>query len=125
MAEETEVRLAKMRRALAKLRREGRLREFDAVAEAYQALKRQQMERAEEERRAEARARRAPAPAVRPSGGARRVWRLPRGFASPLAAQRAAQGFEREPLVPDSRRPALNPWRGSHPMTDVVWRPGR
>lgn len=125
MADEADVRLARMRRALAKLSREGREREFAAVAAAYAELKRQRMEAAEAERREAVRARRAAVPAVRPSGGVRERWRLPRGFASPLAAQRAAAGFERGPVVPDSRRPVLSPWRGSHPMAEVVWRPGR
>lgn len=125
MADEADVRLARMRRALAKLSREGREREFQAVAAAYRALKAERMEAAEVERREAARARRAVAPAVRPSGGRRERWRLPRGFASPLAAQRAVQGFEREPLVPDSRRPVLRPWRQTSPMEQQIWRPGR
>lgn len=124
MAEETDAQLARMRRAMAKLSREGREREFVAVAEAYRALKVQQMEAAEVERREAVAARRAAAPAVRPSGGGRERWRLPRGFASPLAAQRAVQGFEWGALVPDSRRRVLSPWRGGHPAAAQIWRPG-
>lgn len=127
MADETEKRLAKMRRALAKLRREGREREFGAVASAYAALKAEQMARAEEEGRAAARAR-AEARRARvvrgrpvPSG----VWRLPRGFASPLAAQRARGiGVPRE--EPSHPGYGLRPWRRSGgPMSEVIWRPGR
>lgn len=124
MGDEVEVRLARMRRALVKLSREGREREFQAVAVAYRSLKAEAMEAAEAERREAARARRAVGASVRSSGGLRERWRLPRGFASPLAAQRAAAGFGREPMVPDSRRPALRPWRQVSPMEQQIWRPG-
>ena len=125
MADDAVKRLDRMRRAMAKLWREGREAEFRAVEEAYRSLKAEQMAAAEVERREAARSRRAAAPAVRSSGRSWERWRLPRGFASPLAAQRAAAGFEREPMVPDSRRPALRPWRSVSPMEQVVWRPGR
>lgn len=127
MADETDARLAKMRRALAKLRREGREREFGVVASAYGALKAEQMARAEEEGRAAARARAEArrAQVVRgrpvPSG----VWRLPRGFSSPLAAERARSGWRprEEPSHPGY---GLNPWRRSGgPMSERIWRPGR
>lgn len=124
MADEADAQLARMRRAMAKLLGEGRELEFAAVAEAYRVLKAEAMERAEVERREAVRARRAARAAVRPSPGPERVWRLPRGFASPLAAQRARQGVGRGSLVPDSRRPALHPWRRGHPAAEVIWRPG-
>lgn len=44
MADEMVERLGRMRRAMAKLLREGREREFVAVSAAYAALKRQQAE---------------------------------------------------------------------------------
>lgn len=122
MAEETDARLARMRRALVKLRREGREREFEAVAEAYAGLKREQMERVEEEQRAAARARAVARRAERASEASSGRWRLPRGFASPLAARRAreaAPGW----VVPVGR-PALSPWRrGGGPASEVIWRP--
>lgn len=46
MADETVERLGRMRRAMAKLLREGREREFAAVSAAYAALKQQQVEQA-------------------------------------------------------------------------------
>jgi hypothetical protein len=122
MAEETDARLARMRRALVKLRREGREREFAAVAEAYAGLKREQMERVEEEQRAAARARAAVRRAERPVEGVSGRWRLPRGFASPLAAQRAREASSGR-VVPVGR-PALNPWgRGWSPAQEQIWRP--
>lgn len=125
MADETDVQLARMRRAMAKLSREGRAREFAAVAEAYRALKTEAMEEAERERIAAVRARIAARAAERPSPEPER-WRLPRGFGtSPLAAQRAREGADRGVLVPDSRRPALNPWRRGNPASEVIWQPGR
>jgi hypothetical protein len=124
MADGAEKRLAKMRQAMAKLRREGREKEFTAVAEAYAALKREQMERAEEELREQARVRAAARRAERVREGPER-WRLPRGFGvSPLAAQRAREGRPEVPVVPVGR-PALSPWRRSHPASEVVWEPGR
>jgi hypothetical protein len=121
MADETDARLARMRRALAKLRREGREREFDVVADAYAALKAEQMERAEEEGRAAARARVAARRAERAQESPER-WRLPAGFGmSPLAQQRAREG--RPGWVVPVGRPALNPWRRSHPASEVIWRP--
>ncbi len=121
MADEADEQLARMRRAMGKLAREGRQREFDAVAEAYAALKRERMEQAEQEHMERVRARRAVRAAERPSVEPRR-WRLPRGFGvSPLAVQRA-----REPrpewVVPVGRR-ALQPWRRGSPMSEQIWRP--
>lgn len=123
MADEADVRLARMRRVMAKLQRAGRVREFEAVAAAYAALKAEGMERVEREQRAAVRARRARERAVeareRPG-----VWRLPRGFASPLAAERARQGWRarEEPQHPGH---GLSPWRRPSPMSERIWRPGR
>lgn len=117
-----DVRLAKMRKVMAKLQREGRQKEFSAVAEAYAGLKREQMERAEEEGRAAARARAVARRAEQPVEGPER-WRLPRGFGvSPLAAQRAREASSGW-VVPVGR-PALSPWgRGWSPAQEQIWRP--
>lgn len=120
MADGTDVRLARMRAAMGRMLRAGRQREFDALGAAYAALKAEQMEVAERERREAARARRArQRPVVRESS---RAWRLPRGFASPLAAERArGVGVPREEPV----RPAygLRPWRSVSPGQRRIWRP--
>lgn len=122
MVEETDARLARMRRALAKLRREGRVQEFAAVASAYASLKAEQMARAEEEGRAAARARVAARRVERPAVASPERWRLPAGFASPLAARRARDG--RPGGVVPVGRPALSPWRrGGGPASEVIWRP--
>lgn len=121
MADEVEERLARMRRALAKLAQQGRQREFEAVAEAYAALKRER-DHTEEDRLRAARVEARRVAAERPVEEPRR-WRLPRGFASPLAARRAHEGVADVPVVPVGR-PALAPWRRSHPMATQVWRPG-
>lgn len=122
MAEETDAQLARMRKAMVKLRREGRVQEFAAVASAYASLKAEQMARAEEEQRAAARARVAVRRAERASEASSGRWRLPRGFASPLAAQRAREA--RPGWVVPVGRPALSPWRrGGGPASEVIWRP--
>lgn len=123
MADEVEKRLAKMRQALVKLQREGREKEFRVVADAYARLKAEEMARVEREQREQTRARRAAVRAeearVRPER-----WRLPAGFGvSPLAAQRAREGYRprEEPVRPAG---GLNPWRrygGS--MAQQIWRP--
>ena len=125
MADETAAKLAKLRKAMVKMQRAGRQREFDALASAYASLKAQQMEQAEQEHRAPMRARRA---AQRPVEAQERVnpWRLPAGFGtSPLAQQRAREGRrEGGPQVP--ARGHLSPWRGGwHPASEQIWRPGR
>lgn len=123
MADEVEQRLDRMRRALVKLRREGRVREFEAVAVAYRALKGEHVERVHVERREQVRARRAQQRAVeepvRP-----RSWRFPAGFSSPLAAERARSGWQerREPTVPAG---GLRPWRRGSLMETQIWRPGK
>lgn len=119
MAEDIETRLARMRRAMAKMAAEGREREFSALELAYAVLKRERdQEEASRLRAARVQARRVAAE------GPRR-WRLPRGFGtSPLAARRAREGRAEVPVVPVGR-PALNPWRRSHPAAEVIWEPGR
>lgn len=121
MAEETVERLARMRRVMGKLQRAGRQREFEAVASAYARLKAAQMERAEEEGRVAARVRRAQRGAREPVEEPQR-WKLPRGFASPLAAERARSGWQerRESVAPVG---GLRPWRRGSLMETRVWRP--
>lgn len=123
MTEDVEARLARMRKAMAKMTAEGREREFDALDKAYQVLQRERDEQEAARLRA-ARVEVRRVAAVRPSEPSRR-WRLPRGFGtSPLAAQRAREGRPDVPVVPDSRRRALSPWRrygGS--MSEQIWRP--
>jgi hypothetical protein len=122
MAEGVVERLARMRRAMARLQRAGRQREFDVLAAAYAALKAEQMECAEEEQRERARARRAARAAERPVERPAR-WRLPAGFGtSPLAAQRAREGRPEVPVVPVGR-PVLSPWRRGSPMAEQIWKP--
>lgn len=122
MADEVDEKLAKMRRAMGKLSRQGRTKEFEALSVAYAELKKSVMERAEVEQREQARARRAALRAQRPVERSGR-WKLPAGFGvSPLAAQRARSGGPREePTMPAG---GLRPWRryGS-PMQEQIWRP--
>jgi hypothetical protein len=122
MADDAVVRMARMRRAMAKMRREGRQAEFDVLVTAYEALKAEHVERVHEERREAARARaaarRAQEARVRPQR-----WRLPAGFGvSPLAARRAREA--RPGWVVPVGRPALSPWRrGGGLMSETIWRP--
>ncbi|MDQ0831941.1 hypothetical protein QF032_003785 [Streptomyces achromogenes] len=120
MAEDAAERLARMRRVMVRLRRQGRVEEFEAVAAAYSALKRQQMERAEEEGRAAVRARRAQQRAEEPVRSG--AWRLPYGFSSPLARERARSGWRarEEPVVPAG---GLRPWRSRSLAQTRIWRP--
>lgn len=123
MSEETVERLARMRRAMVKLHRQGRVREFEAVASAYASLKAELVERVHEEQRAQARARVA---ARRAEQGEREVsgrWRLPAGFSSPLAARRAREGW-RPRVEPTGPAGGLRPWgRSWSPVSEVIWRP--
>lgn len=122
MAEDVEARLSRMRRAMAKMASEGREREFEALDRAYQVLARERDQEEESRLRAE-RARVRRAAAVRPVEEPRR-WRLPRGFASPLASRRAREGRPEVPVIPVGR-PALAPWRWRGvPMSEQIWRPG-
>lgn len=123
MAEEIEVRLSRMRRAMAKMAAEGREAEFAALDTAYEALKRER----DTQERARLQAERV---RVRRAAAERAVeepqrWRLPRGFGrSPLAQARDRDGRREVQIVSVSRR-GLSPWRryGSS-MSEVIWRPG-
>lgn len=121
MSDETEKQLDRMRRVMGKLSREGRAREFEAVAEAYRVLKRERMEAVEVEQRAASLARRS----VRAQEARERprAWRLPPGFGvSPLARERARSGW-RPRVEPTAPAGGLNPWRGRSPMEEKIWRP--
>lgn len=122
MAEETVERLARMRRAMGRMLREGRTKEFEALAAAYASLKAEHVVRVHEEQRAAARARRAQQRAVTVQEGPK-PWRLPRGFGtSPLAQQRAREGWR--PRVEPTAPASAGPWRGGwHPASERVWRP--
>lgn len=123
MAEDIEARLSKMRKAMAKMAAEGREREFAALDAAYGVLVRERDEAEVARLRAE-RVRVRRAAAERPVEASGR-WRLPRGFASPLAVQRAREGRPEVPVIPVGR-PALSPWRRYGGMgAEVIWRPGR
>lgn len=124
-AEERQQQLVKLRRKMGKVLRRGDTAEYDRLTSLYGRLKGEHAQLVHEEyvaeRRAAVAARRAQEQAERE---ARKPWRLPRGFgASPLAQQRAREGRPVAPMVPDSRRPALNPWRRGSSMSEIIWRP--
>lgn len=124
-AAEREEQLVKLRRRMGRALRRGEAAEFDRLSAVYGRLKGEHAQLVHEEHVAERRAARA---ALRAQERVERPerWRLPRGFGqSPLAAQRA-RGAGSGVVVPDSRRPALSPWRRSwSPMQERIWRPGR
>ena len=119
-AEEREQQLVRLRRRMGRVLRRGESAEFDRLSAVYGRLKGEHVTRSHEEQWEEARARRA---AVRAQEALQRpAWRLPRGFASPLAAERARTGWQerREPQHPGR---GLSPWRSQSPMEQRVWRP--
>jgi hypothetical protein len=115
--------LAKLRRRMGRALRRKDTGEYERLAAVYADLKGAEVERAHRERREASRARRA---AQRAAVEAREDrWRLPYGFSSPLAAERARSGVrpQEEPAGPP--RGGLRPWRrGWSPMSEVIWRPG-
>lgn len=121
-AEEREEQLGALRKRMGRLLRKGDVGGYERLSAEYAEAKAVHVVRSREERRERVRARRAAREAVRVQEAPSRVWRLPRGFVSPLAAQRA-----REPLpAPAPRVPAgghLSPWRGGSPMQERLWRP--
>lgn len=124
-AEEREAALEQLRRRMGRALRRGETAEYERLAAAYATRKAEHAAASLAEYQREVRARRAVREAERAREASSRPWRLPRGFgASPLVAQRAREGADRGLLVPDSRRPALSPWRGGHPAAEVIWRPG-
>lgn len=131
MAEETaEQQLAKMRRQMARALRRGDTSEYEKLASAYADLKGQHVEQVHRERKEAERARRAALRAAEAQQQEPVVpreperWRLPRGFASPLAEARARSGIG--PREEPSRPPAggLRPWRRDWPWSGTqIWRP--
>ncbi len=118
---EREKELAVLRRQVRRAAKRGEKAEFDRLSAEYGRLKAEHVLKVHEEYVAERRAARA---ALRAQERAERPgpWRLPSGFASPLAEQRARGGWR--PRV-ESSAPAggLRPWRGGHPMSERVWSP--
>jgi hypothetical protein len=119
---EREAELARLRKQLRKAGRRGDRAEYERLSALYARQKAVHVGAVHAEHIAERRAARV---AQRAQEARERVkpWRLPYGFLSPLAAERARSGWRpREEPV----RPAygLNPWRRSGgPMTERIWRP--
>jgi hypothetical protein len=118
--EEREAELRRLFRRMGRAARREDAAGLERLSVEYAALKAAHVAESHAEARAEVRARRAAARAS--EGQERRPWRLPRGFASPLAAELA-----RLPVAaPAPQVPAgghLRPWRGGHPASAVIWRP--
>lgn len=115
-----EEQLAVLRRRMGRAARRGDAAGWERLSVEYAELKAAHVARSHAEERERVRARRASVRAA--EGQERRPWRLPRGFQSPLAAERA-----RLPVAaPAPQVPAgghLRPWRGGHPASEVIWRP--
>jgi hypothetical protein len=125
--EEREAELGALRKRLRKAGRRGDRAEYERLSREYTRLKDEHVTRTHEEYVAERRAARVAQRALRAQEEAERPgpWRLPPGFSSPLAAQRARSGWRprEEPVAPPG---GLRPWRrGGGLMSEVIWRPGR
>ncbi|WP_327342716.1 hypothetical protein [Streptomyces europaeiscabiei] len=121
-AEEREEQLVKLRRRMGRLLRRGETAEFDRLSAEYGRLKGEHVLKVHEEHVAAQRALRAAQRVQQRVEGPKR-WKLPRGFASPLAAERARSGVRprEEPRHPGY---GLSPWRrGGGPMSERIWRP--
>lgn len=123
-AEEREEQLVRLRRRMGRALRKGEQGEYDRLAGLYARRKSEHVTKVHEEHVAERRAvlaaQRALVRVERP-----RAWRLPYGFSSPLAEQRARSGWQPrvEPVAPQG---GLRPWRRSGgPMSERVWTPER
>lgn len=122
MAEETaEQQLAKLRRRMAKALRRGDAAEYERLSAAYADLKAEHIERVHRQQREAARARRAQQAATVPQEPER--WRLPPGFRSPLAMERARSGIRPREEPPGPPPSGLRPWRRPWPPSEVIWRP--
>lgn len=120
---EREAELVKLRRRMRRAARRGDAVVLEGLSAEYAEAKAVHVVQSHEEQRAAALARRAEKRAV----GAQqqpRAWRLPRGFSSPLAAERARSGW-RPRVEPQHPGGGLSPWRRSSPAAEVIWRPGR
>lgn len=122
-AEVREAELAKVFRRMGKAARRGDSERYEELRAIHDRLKADHVRLSHEEQRAEARARVAERRALEGRERSRRPWRLPRGFSSPLAAQRAREA--RPEWVVPVGRPVLRPWAGVHPLSERIWWPGR
>lgn len=122
LAEAREAELAKVWKRMGKAARRGDSERYEELKAEHDRLKAEHVTLSHEERIAELRARVAARRAQEAYERPER-WRLPRGFASPLAQQRARAGRPEVPVIPVGR-PALNPWRRVPSMAEVIWRPG-
>ncbi|MBP5915744.1 hypothetical protein F3K34_27160 [Streptomyces sp. LBUM 1486] len=120
-AEEREEQLVKLRRRMGRLLRRGETAEFDRLSAEYGRLKGEHVLKVHEEHVAARRALRAAQRVQQRVEGPKR-WKLPRGFASPLAAERARSGV-RPREEPSMLAGGLHPWRRAHPMAERIWRP--
>lgn len=122
MASETaEEQLGKLRRQMAKALRGGDTAEYERLSALYADLKAAEVERVHREQREAARSRRAAREAQQEATVPRapKRWRLPRGFASPLAAERARTGVRPREEPPGPPPGGLRPW----PPSTQIWRP--
>lgn len=123
-AEEREERLGALRKRMGRALRKGEMAEYEELKAEYDAAKDAHVMASHSEMKVAMRARRvrerAQEASVAPSGR----WRLPRGFASPLAAERARSGVRprEEPRGPEG---GLSPWRTGRwrPAQEQIWRP--
>lgn len=123
MAEETaEEQLGRLRRQMARALRRGETGEFERLSALYADLKAAEVERVHREQREAARARRAASVAQQAAEEPRR-WRLPPGFRSPLAMERARSGIRPREEPPGPPPSGLRPWRRPWPPSEVIWRP--
>ena len=118
---EREAELEKLRRRMRRAARRGDAEELGRLSALYAAQKGEHVQRTHEEYVAERRAARAAVRAQERAEAPKR-WRLPSGFSSPLAAERARSGWRprEEPSVPAG---GLRPWRRGSPASEVIWRP--
>jgi hypothetical protein len=119
---EREAALAALRKRVRKAGRGGDRSEFDRLSAEYAELKEKHVNASHREMKAAMRARRAAERAEGPVEEPKR-WRLPYGFSSPLAAERARSGVRprEEPAGPPPG--GLRPWRRGSLMSERIWRP--
>lgn len=120
-AAEREERLVKLRRRMGRALKRGESAEYERLSAVYVSLKAEHVTRTHEEYVAERRAVRAAVRAQERSVPSKR-WRLPYGFSSPLAAERARSGW-RERREPSAPAGGLNPWRRGSLAETRIWRP--
>lgn len=119
--DDADEQLARLRKQIRHAVKRGDAAEVERLRALYGRVKREQMERAEEDHRAAARARRAQQRAVEPEPSPER-WRLP-FRRSPGAVERDRRlPVESAPQIPPG---GLRPWRrGWHPASERIWWPG-